>query len=115
MVVDARAAGSLIDRLLRPANCARVQQEQSFWAGKIGQPAFSKKLAIVDDPLIPRGLGSRPFDGEGIAARDSSRSSKRARSGTSTSTPTTGSKLELKPTTGEPLESAWSTLGKRSR
>ncbi len=69
MVVDARAAGSLIDRLLRPANARSVQQGQSFWAGRIGQPAFSKALGIVDDPLIPRGLASRHFDSEGISAR----------------------------------------------
>jgi PmbA protein len=69
MVVDARAAGSLVDRLLRPANARSVQQGQSFWAGRIGQQPFSKALGIVDDPLISRGLASRHFDGEGISAR----------------------------------------------
>jgi PmbA protein len=68
MVVDPRVAGSLIGRLLQPANGGSVQQERSFWRGKLGQQLVSKKLTIVDDPLIPRGLGSRPFDGEGIAA-----------------------------------------------
>jgi PmbA protein len=68
MVVDARVASSLIGRLLQPANAGSVQQERSFWRGKLGQQLVSKKLTIVDDPLIPRGLGSRPFDGEGIAA-----------------------------------------------
>lgn len=69
MVVDARAAGALIDRLLRPANARSVQQGQSFWAGRIGKPLFSPVLDIVDDPLIPRGLASRQFDSEGISAR----------------------------------------------
>ncbi len=69
MVVDARAAGSLIDRLLRPANARSVQQGQSFWAGRIGSQPFSSTLGIVDDPLIPRGLASRHFDSEGISAR----------------------------------------------
>lgn len=69
MVVDARAAGQMIGRLLGPANAASVQQERSFWRGKLGKAMVSKKLTIVDDPLIARGLGSRPFDGEGIAAR----------------------------------------------
>ena len=32
-------------------------------------PAFSDKLSILDDPLRPRGLASRPYDREGIAAR----------------------------------------------
>jgi PmbA protein len=68
MVVDARAAGSIVSRLLQPANAGSVQQERSFWKGKLGTQAVTKLLTVVDDPLIARGLGSRPFDGEGIAA-----------------------------------------------
>lgn len=69
MVVDSRAAGSLIDRLLRPANARSVQQGRSFWADLAGEQAFSDKLTIVDDPLIRRGLASRHYDSEGISAR----------------------------------------------
>jgi PmbA protein len=69
MVVDARAAGQLIGRLLGAASARRVQQGQSFWADLVGKAAFSDKLTIVDDPLIPRGFGSRHFDSEGISAR----------------------------------------------
>ena len=68
MLVDSRAAGSLIGRLLRPANARSVQQGQSFWAGRLDKQAFSKQLSIVDDPLIRRGLASRRYDSEGIAA-----------------------------------------------
>lgn len=69
MVVDARAAQSLIGRLLRPADAYSVQQGRSFWAPLIGKRAFSEKLEIVDDPLIIRGLGSRLYDNEGISSR----------------------------------------------
>jgi PmbA protein len=69
MLVDARAAASLIGRLLGPANARSVQQAQSFWAPLVGEPAFSDKLTIVDDPLIVRGLASRRYDEEGISAR----------------------------------------------
>ena len=68
MIVDARAAANIIGRLLGPANAGAVQQERSFWRDKLGKPMVSKRLTIIDDPLIPRGLGSRPFDGEGLAA-----------------------------------------------
>ena len=68
MVVDARAAGSLIGRLLGAANARRIQQGQSWWAELPGEKAFSDKLTIVDNPLIKRGLNSRHFDNEGIAA-----------------------------------------------
>ncbi len=69
MVVDARAAASLIGRLMRPANARSVQQDRSFWAPLIGEQAFSEKLTITDDPLIKRGLASRHYDSEGISAR----------------------------------------------
>ena len=69
MVVDARAAASLVSRLLGPANARSVQQDRSFWAPLIGEQAFSKRLTIVDDPLIARGLASRHYDSEGISAR----------------------------------------------
>jgi PmbA protein len=46
-----------------------IQQKRSFLADKKGQPIASRHLTLVDDPLIPRGLGSRLFDGDGFAAR----------------------------------------------
>lgn len=69
MVVDSRVAGSLIGRLLRPANARRVQQGQSYWADLVGEQAFSDKLTIIDDPLIKRGFASRHYDSEGISAK----------------------------------------------
>jgi len=35
----------------------------------MGNEAFSKALTMVDDPLPPGALGSRLFDGEGIASK----------------------------------------------
>ena len=69
LIVDPQASGHLISRLLGTANAASIQQGRSFVADKIGKSVASKKLSVLDDPLLPRGLGSRPFDGEGIASR----------------------------------------------
>ena len=69
MIVDPRAGGNLVSRLLSAANAASVQQGKSFWASRLGKKAVSDKLTLTDDPLLARGLGSRLFDGEGIAAR----------------------------------------------
>ncbi len=69
MVVDSRAAAQLIGRLMRPASARNVQQGRSFWAGMIGEQAFSPKLTVIDDPLIVRGLASRHYDQEGISAK----------------------------------------------
>jgi PmbA protein len=69
LIVDAMAVGRLIHFLLQPASGRAVQQGRSFWKEKKGKKVISKKLEVIDDPLIPRGNNSRPFDFEGIAAK----------------------------------------------
>jgi PmbA protein len=46
-----------------------LQQKRSCLDGKLGVVIGSPLLDITDDPLLPRGLCSRLFDGEGMAAR----------------------------------------------
>ena len=113
MVVDARAAANVIGRLLGPANAGSVQQERSFWRDKLGKQMVSKKLTIVDDPLIARGLGSRPFDGEGIAAAKLPIITAGVFQNLYVDT-YYGSKLGAKPTTGGPSNRVV-TLGTRGR
>lgn len=69
LVVDARAAGRVVSSLLGGLSAAGWQQKRSFLEGKIGQPIGNELLDLTDDPLVVRGLGSRRFDGEGMAAR----------------------------------------------
>ncbi|HEU4743031.1 MAG TPA: TldD/PmbA family protein [Meiothermus sp.] len=42
---------------------------KSLLAGKIGQKVASELFTLVDDPTLPGGLASRPFDAEGTPAR----------------------------------------------
>jgi PmbA protein len=69
MIVHPRVAGKLISSLLQPASGPAVQQGRSFWIGRLGQPAVAEILTVTDEPLLPRGLSSRTFDGEGITAK----------------------------------------------
>jgi PmbA protein len=69
MVVEARAAGRLAGFLLGPMGAGSLQQKRSFLEGKVGQAIGSPRLDLTDDPLVPRGFGSRRYDGEGLAAR----------------------------------------------
>ncbi len=69
LVVDARVAGRLFGRLLDPLSGASLQQKRSCLEGKAGLAVGGPLLDVADDPLVPRGLGSRLFDGEGLAAR----------------------------------------------
>jgi PmbA protein len=69
LVIDPRAAGTLVSHLLRPLSGMALQQRQSCLDGKVGVAIGGPLLDLADDPLLPRGLGSRLFDGEGLAAR----------------------------------------------
>lgn len=46
-----------------------VQEGKSLLAGKLGQKVASEMFTLVDDPTLPDGLASRPFDAEGTAAK----------------------------------------------
>jgi PmbA protein len=69
LAVDARAAGRLVGALFAPLAAAAVQQKRSFLEGRVGAAVGSSRLDVRDAPLVPRGLGSRRYDGEGLPAR----------------------------------------------
>ena len=69
MVVDHRASGRLVSYLIGPLSAGNLQQKRSYLEGKLGTQIGSPLLTFSDEPLIPKGFGSRLFDGEGIAAR----------------------------------------------
>jgi PmbA protein len=69
MAVDNRASGRLVGMLFGPLSAASLQQKRSFLEGKLGEAIGSPLLDVSDDPLVPRGLGSRLYDSEGISAR----------------------------------------------
>ncbi|MCL4514931.1 MAG: TldD/PmbA family protein [Firmicutes bacterium] len=46
-----------------------VQKGRSLFAGKLGQMVASDQVSIIDDGLMPDGLATAPFDGEGVPSR----------------------------------------------
>ncbi len=62
-----RAAAGLLRHLASAIGGDAVASSRSFLKERLGQPVFAPGITVVDDPLRRRGLGSRPFDGEGIA------------------------------------------------
>jgi PmbA protein len=69
MIVENRSGGRLLGMLRTPMTARAIQQKSSFLEGKLGKQIASDKLTLIDDPFIERGLGSRLFDGEGMAAK----------------------------------------------
>ena len=68
VVFDARIAGSLVGHLASAANGGAVARKSSFLRERRGEQIFARGIDIIDDPLRRRGLRSRPFDAEGVAA-----------------------------------------------
>jgi PmbA protein len=66
VVFDPRVAGSLLGHLSGAINGAAVARGTSFLKDGMGQRVLAAGLVVRDDPLRPRGLRSRPFDGEGM-------------------------------------------------
>jgi PmbA protein len=46
-----------------------VLEGKSLLSGKIGQQIATEIFTLIDDPTLPDGLASRPFDSEGTGAR----------------------------------------------
>ncbi len=69
VLVDNRATGRLLGMLGQALQAGNLQQKRSFLEGKLGQQVISPLVTITDDPLVPKGFGSRKFDNEGIAAK----------------------------------------------
>lgn len=66
VVFDPRVGGGLVGHLLGAMSGPSVARKSSFLLGKQEDELFDPAIRIIEDPHRPRGLRSRPFDGEGL-------------------------------------------------
>jgi PmbA protein len=71
VLFDPRIGNSLVGHLVAAMSGPAVARKTSFLLGREDEPLFPEAITIVDDPHRPRGLRSKPFDGEGVATRPS--------------------------------------------
>ncbi len=69
VVFDQETAGSLLANLCSALSGYSLYKQASFLLDQLGQTIASDLMTIHDDGRIEGGLGSRPFDGEGLATR----------------------------------------------
>jgi len=69
VVFDPVTAGQLLGAICGAVNGSSVYRKMSFLAGKLGEKVAAEAVTVVDDALLPGGLGSRPFDAEGLPSR----------------------------------------------
>ncbi len=66
IVFDPRVANSMLGHLTGAISGPAIARGTSFLRKDMGKAVFAEGITIVDDPHRKRGLGSRPFDGEGV-------------------------------------------------
>lgn len=66
IVFDPRVARGLIGSLVGAINGAAIARKTSFLMNRMGEPVLPASVTILDEPLLTRRPGSRPFDGEGV-------------------------------------------------
>ena len=69
VVYDPRVSRGLVSHMLGAIAGPSIARGTSFLKDKLGKLVFAPGIRIVEDPHRPRGLRSKPFDGEGIANR----------------------------------------------
>jgi PmbA protein len=69
VIFDPRVAGSLLGHFAAAITGSAIARKSSFLLGKLGEQIFANGVTVHDDPLRPRGLRSRAFDGEGLPVR----------------------------------------------
>lgn len=69
LVIENRSSSRIFGRLYGAITGRALQQKNTYLDGMIGKQVTSPLLTLIDDPLIPKGLGSRYFDSEGMASR----------------------------------------------
>lgn len=66
VVFDPRVGSSLLGHLIAAISGQAITRKTSFLLDALGSSVFAPGVTIADDPHRPRGLRSRPFDGEGL-------------------------------------------------
>lgn len=69
VIFDPDAARSILGMLAGCIMGSSIWRKSSYLVGREGTEVASKLVTVVDDPLIVRAPGSRPYDGEGLASR----------------------------------------------
>ena len=67
VIFENRLAMQVLSPLVGAVSGPSVARGVSFLKDRLGQAVLPAGVSLVDDPFRPRGLGSTPFDDEGVA------------------------------------------------
>ena len=67
VIFDKRVSKSIASHIASAINGSAVANGTSLFKDKMGEQVLNSSINVIDDPNLHRGLGSSPFDGEGLA------------------------------------------------
>lgn len=70
LIVDTECASKLVTPVVNALGGFGIQQKNSFLCDSLGKQLFPACLTILDKPRCPGKTGSRLFDSEGVATRE---------------------------------------------
>ena len=69
VIFEQRVAASLLRQLFQCTSGYAIYRGASFLVDKLGEAIAAPSVTVIDDGTIPAGLGSKPFDAEGLPTR----------------------------------------------
>lgn len=69
VVLEPTMARDLLGDIFSAVSGESIFRKASFLVGQLGEKIAGSHLTVIDDGTMPRRLGSRPFDGEGLPTR----------------------------------------------
>jgi PmbA protein len=69
VIFDPDAARSILGLVAGCISGGAIWRKSSYLVDRLNTQVASELITVVDDPLMPRALGSRAFDGEGLLSR----------------------------------------------
>jgi len=69
VVFDPLMSASLLGFLVQCITGSSIYMKRSFLVDKLNTKIASEIVNIIDNPLLPAKIGSRPFDAEGVASK----------------------------------------------
>jgi len=69
VLFESTLAAGLLGAYVHATSGGALYRKASFLPDSLGQAVMAPHLDIVEDPHVPRGKGSAPFDDEGVATR----------------------------------------------
>jgi PmbA protein len=69
VLFESSLASGLLGAYVQATSGAALYRKSSFLLDSLGKQVLPGHIDVAEDPLIPRGKGSAPFDDEGVATR----------------------------------------------